>query len=562
MMRHLTLRQQITILVGLLCLSLVCAAAAGAAYIAYRQTKQEIMADSAEAASTLAAILDRGMSERFREIRNLANMQPLKGIWASDQPRVRQVLDQLQSSYPDYSWIGFAKPDGTVLASTRGLLEGVSVAERPWFKDGLKSPAVGDVHEAKLLDKLLRPVDSTEPLRFVDFAAPVHGESGELLGVIGSHLNWGWARERLQIILARDGGARPEAIWILSNDGTVLLGPERTTKPFSDERIAVMKQAQAGTFEDDSGSEAVLTGFALTKGYRDYPGLGWIVVSRQPENIAFAAARNIVWPILTLGVVVAILGVMVALFIAQGVAKPLRTITEAADRIGRDPTISLPPYATGSREIIRLSRALRSLIRRAGAAEEKVLAATNQHEKDISDLTRLAETDALSGLLNRRGFELLGDDAFDQFKRYGRGFAVLLVDIDFFKKVNDTYGHAAGDEVIRVIGETLTSHVRPSDKVSRFGGEEFVVLLRETGREGIITVAQQLRRAVETSRTIYRDQTLAITISVGGALVTNDDRDIRDVLERADSALYEAKAAGRNRVIVAGLQPQLASAVA
>ncbi|WP_210484941.1 sensor domain-containing diguanylate cyclase [Microvirga antarctica] len=562
MKRRLSLRQQISLLVGLLCLGIVTVAATGAAFIAHRQTKQNVMTGAAEAAGTLAAVLDRGMAERFREIRNLANMQPLEGMWSGDRASVRLVLDQLQSTFPDYSWIGFATKDGIVQASTGRLLEGESVAARPWFQDGLKGPTVGDVHEAKLLERLLKPGNSGEPLRFVDVAAPVKNSAGDIIGVVGAHLNWAWARERLQILISDESNQWSGAISILAQDGTVLLGPGMNTKPFSDNRLAAMIKEGRGSFEDESNVENYLTGFAVTRGYRDYPGLRWIVVSRQPETVAFAAARSMVWTIAGIGLAAALAGILFAMFIAQSVSRPIGLIIEAADRIGRDPTISLPPHATGSREIVRLSAALRSLVRRAGAAEQRALDNATKHEEDVSKLTQLAETDALSGLLNRRGFNLLAEDAFEQFRRSGRTFAVLILDIDFFKRVNDTYGHPTGDDVIRGVGETLSRTLRPVDKVCRFGGEEFVVLVREAGREGIMTVAQNLRRAVESQTMESRGMTLSVTVSVGGAIVADTDRDIQDVIERADSALYEAKASGRNRAVIAGLQPQLATAVA
>ncbi|MBZ6075242.1 sensor domain-containing diguanylate cyclase [Microvirga puerhi] len=561
MMRRLSLRQQITFLVGLLCLVLVSVAAFGASYIAFERTKQEIMADSEETASTLAAILDRGMAERYREIRNIASLRPLQGIWTREPDSIRQVLEQLQATYPDYSWIGFATPDGTVQASTRGVLEGASAAEQPWFQEGLKAPYVGDVHEAKLLDQLLHPSSSDEPSRFVDFSAPVHDENGKLIGVIGAHLNWDWARERLEILLNRRGIVRPEAIWILARDGSVLLGPEGTTKPLPDTLIARMKEYGSGCFELGDGHDKMLTGFAISQGYRDYPGLGWITISRQEDNVAFTAARSAVWTILGLCVVVALLGILFALFIAQGVSKPLQAIIAATDKIGRDPTVSLPPIGTGSREIVRLSAVLRSLVRRAGAAEKRVLEVSTLREQEVLTLTRLAETDALSGLLNRRGFDILGEEAFAQFKQFDRLLAVLIVDIDHFKRVNDTYGHAAGDEVIRAIGEALTRQLRSTDTVCRFGGEEFVVLLRDTSRESVQIIARQIRSAVERLRPVHHGRTLSVTVSVGGALASDADRDIQDVFERADIGLYEAKSTGRNRVVIASVTTPVAVAL-
>jgi diguanylate cyclase (GGDEF)-like protein len=180
----------------------------------------------------------------------------------------------------------------------------------------------------------------------------------------------------------------------------------------------------------------------------------------------------------------------------------------------------------------------------------------------VTALRQLAETDALSGLLNRRGFSLLADDAFSLNRRSERSLAVLLLDIDLFKKVNDAYGHAAGDAVIQAVGIALTKALRSSDIIARFGGEEFIVLVREMDANGIITIAQNLRRAIEALPIEHQEQRLSITISIGGAMAHAADRDIQDVIERADGALYKAKAAGRNRVVIDGLQIQLAAAVA
>ncbi|MCB5177149.1 sensor domain-containing diguanylate cyclase [Microvirga lenta] len=561
-MEHLSLRRQITILVGVLCLVLVCSAAAGAALIAHMRTKQLVMADAADTAATMAAMLDRDMFERFREAQNVAQMQPLQDIWTGDPARIRQVLNQLQSSFPDYAWIGYATPDGTVRAATRGMLEGQSVQARPWFQDGLKAPAVGDVHEAKLLAGLLGPGPNNEPFRFVDVAAPVRDRDGTVIGVLGAHLSWSWADARRRALLAQPGRTGNDALWVLAEDGTVLLGPEIGDKPFSAERIQAMRRERTGAFEDETGPEPILTGFAVASGHRSYPGLGWIVVSRQPDDVAFAAARSIAWTILGLGLALALAGLVFAHFIARGVARPLQIITAAADRIGRDPDTLVLPRIGGSAEVIRLSAALRSLLRRVGSAEKRISEVSSRHEKDLTDLRHLAETDALSGLLNRRGFDLLAEDAFDQFTRSGRGFAVLLVDIDLFKSVNDTYGHVAGDEVIKVIGATLTAALRPTDKVARFGGEEFVILVRDIGRGGIMTVAQKIRRAVEAASIRHHEHAISVTVSVGGAISQDGDRDVQDVIERADTALYSAKAAGRNRAVIAGLQLQLATSAA
>jgi len=153
-------------------------------------------------------------------------------------------------------------------------------------------------------------------------------------------------------------------------------------------------------------------------------------------------------------------------------------------------------------------------------------------------------------MLNRRGFMPQAYDAMEHFKRYRRGTAILMLDIDHFKRVNDTYGHAAGDEVLKMIGEIVQNQVRTTDRVARFGGEEFVVLLREIDQETAVLLADRIRSSIESATVRHGDTVIRLTVSVGLALFDESDRDVQDVIERADQGLYVAKKTGRNRTFL------------
>jgi len=186
----------------------------------------------------------------------------------------------------------------------------------------------------------------------------------------------------------------------------------------------------------------------------------------------------------------------------------------------------------------------------AKAVEARASTDARQFENEIAVLRTLADADPLSGLLNRRGFTAFAEDAMRQFGRYQRPFGVLMLDIDHFKKVNDTHGHAAGDDAIRALSRLVREHVRDTDKAARFGGEEFIVLLHETDEHGMARFANRLRLAVEAMHLSHAGQDFRITLSGGGALARMQDRDVQDVIERADRALYAAKISGRNRVVI------------
>jgi diguanylate cyclase (GGDEF)-like protein len=126
----------------------------------------------------------------------------------------------------------------------------------------------------------------------------------------------------------------------------------------------------------------------------------------------------------------------------------------------------------------------------------------------------------------------------------------LAIDIDYFKRVNDSFGHGVGDDVIEFVGRTIQAQVRTTDKVARFGGEEFVVLLRETDVSNGTMLAERIREQIARSLIAVRgDSAVHVTVSIGLATAKEDDRDIADVIERGDRALYVAKSSGRNRVV-------------
>lgn len=170
----------------------------------------------------------------------------------------------------------------------------------------------------------------------------------------------------------------------------------------------------------------------------------------------------------------------------------------------------------------------------------------------FAEVQRLAVTDGLTGLHNRRHFSELAEDEFDRARRYGRPLSAVMLDMDHFKQVNDTHGHAVGDQVLRTVAQRCRENLRDIDLLGRYGGEEFVVLLPESKLGGARHAAERLRRCVAGSPVETEHGPLAITISLGIALLTDDCPKLAALLDRADAAMYAAKQAGRNRVGVGG----------
>jgi diguanylate cyclase (GGDEF)-like protein/PAS domain S-box-containing protein len=175
--------------------------------------------------------------------------------------------------------------------------------------------------------------------------------------------------------------------------------------------------------------------------------------------------------------------------------------------------------------------------------------------RDISERKRaeqaeeLASRDGLTGLYNHRTFYSLLSDEIARTKRHNRPISLLMLDIDFFKRVNDTHGHQAGDDILRGLSDLLQKQERTIDRVCRYGGEEFMVILPETEATAAMAIAERLRAAVERQPfNISGGKTIAITVSVGVASYPQQVNTLEGLVKASDSALYAAKGSGRNRV--------------
>lgn len=199
---------------------------------------------------------------------------------------------------------------------------------------------------------------------------------------------------------------------------------------------------------------------------------------------------------------------------------------------------------------LQLEAALQ-LLRQAGQAlPDREQVGTDAWLQALIDaLCELSSRDPLTGLANRRQFELALAGEIDRVARAGEPALVLMVDIDHFKKVNDAYGHPAGDQVLKVVARALADCIRPMDTVARFGGEEFAMILPNCPPSFGQLVAERVRSKVQgRSVTIAPGQTVQVTVSIGGAFAPQWVRSSAALwVERADQQLYRAKAEGRNR---------------
>ncbi len=172
-----------------------------------------------------------------------------------------------------------------------------------------------------------------------------------------------------------------------------------------------------------------------------------------------------------------------------------------------------------------------------------------KHKKVLRDLNFFANYDSLTQIYNRRRLLEEAEKELLRTKRYGGCFSLLILDIDHFKKVNDLYGHMAGDEVLTAFAKLCKDRIRITDIIGRFGGEEFVILLSGTNKENAFKIAEDIRERTSRSEIVFNTQSIKITVSIGVVTVENNHRSlsIQQILNQADSALYKAKNSGRNK---------------
>jgi diguanylate cyclase (GGDEF)-like protein len=499
-------------------------------------------------AQALRDTLDRGMGQHLQDVVVLGSLQQ---VARARQPgEARAAMDRFKAAFPQFAWVGLTDPQGRVVAASDGLLEGVDVSARPWFKGAQQGVFVGDVHRAVLLEKLLPP--QNEPWRFVDFALPLRDEQGRPAGVLGAHLSWQWAGALQQELADRLSIERGVEALVVGAGGEVLLGPQGT----------VGHALQAGT-------PGYLWAEAGSVGHGAFRSLGWKVVLRQPVAMAMAPYDRLHGQTLAVAIAVCLLATPLLWWIARRLSAPLVGLT----RTLRDPTAA-PPRSGGLpyREAHLLQQALAQYDARhreqaaelkqwAQSLEERVaertaaLAQSEAQLRTVADDLRQAErrmaelalNDSLTGLANRRRFDERLPEALARARRQHSGTALLFLDVDRFKAINDTHGHAVGDAVLAGFARRLRKALRGTDFVARLAGDEFVAVLEglhEAAEAELVAgkVVQAARRPLATPAGPLR-----ITTSVGVAYLPPEVAcSAEALLALADQALYRTKRQGRD----------------
>lgn len=350
--------------------------------------------------------------------------------------------------------------------------------------------------------------------------------------------------------------------------GLYVIGPGSTVlahSPSAPERLAFERSLpalDAAPFVEDyttaDGAHVVGSALRLER-------FGWTLVVEQDYDVAFAPVVGAMGQVLAINLGIVIAFGMIALAIARSIVQPIRALSDTADRIAQGETDIEIAEVFGQGELGVLSRALREMVDRLRRNQVELQRKQDQIERANAELTRANEdlhrsneileqlsfTDGLTHLHNHRYFQ---DRLRLEAKRADRSrdpLALLLIDIDNFKWLNDRYGHAAGDEVLRRVATILNQTARETDLVARYGGEEFALLAPRTDPKGASLLAERVRQAVADMPFHGLDPAgadgIAVTTSVGVSVYHSD---IKRFFDEADRALYQAKREGKDCVVL------------
>jgi len=358
-------------------------------------------------------------------------------------------------------------------------------------------------------------------------AAPIFSADGRFLGVLAATLVFDAVRSVLEGLATGEGGridlVTPSAELIASShegagsvDAAVL------------DRLAAAGGASA-EYADASGTPTVGTSTSV-------PGLTWAVVVQVPSAVAYAQVTQLRNSAFVLVSALLVVVGLIAYFLGSVIVRPLVRLTAGAGAVAAgDLSVDLPVAGRG--EVGYLTQVFNDMVGKLRASRQE-LDARN------SELERLAVTDLLTGLHNRRYLLDAFDKEIRRADRHERPFCVLMIDVDRFKQYNDSFGHQAGDDVLRGMGRVIPEATRDLDVCARYGGEEFIVLLPECDLANGIVAGERIRARLAKEEFDGRK----ITISVGVAEFPMHGDSAAAVIGQADAALYESKRLGRDQV--------------
>ncbi len=418
--------------------------------------------------------------------------------------------------------------NSVVVTDSRGEVLATSPENRRLLGMRLQTPGARQALTEKQ-PLVSKPYVSAAGNLVVIISQPIWSPDGAYLGLIGGSI---YVRQEsiLHRLLGSHYHKDGSYIYVVSKDRQLIYHPQSDrVGSFVKGNIVIDKVASG-----HSGSEETVNsnGVAMLAGYAVVEASGWGIVAQRPKAATLAPIEALMRQVIFKTLPIALVSLLVIWWCARLISHPLRMLANSAQRMDD----------TATEEKIQT---VKSWYFEAQELKRVMLLGIGLLKNNIRKLREDVQTDPLTGLGNRRSLEA----ALVDFQAARQPFSAVSVDIDFFKKINDGYGHDVGDLVLQALALNMRQVCRSDDVPCRVGGEEFLILLPDTGKQEATQVAERLRRQVEAAD---MPQVGHITVSLGVANWPGDADSVATVLKHADDMLYQAKREGRNRVAVFG----------
>lgn len=496
--------------------------------------------------SHTAQELELWLKERFYDVRVFSssyevseNLEKiLRARSASTQElqalsRLKDYLKSVRKRFIDYEEFMVVGPKGQVVAASADQARAANLP-MGWLRRAINDKAiVGNAYWDKVLKKAVMII-----------AAPIEAGDGHFLGVLAAKINF----RTIDEILKRFSLGKTGEVYLIDRGGTLIvtsrsiLLPFMTTKLTAETTQALFeKEASSLEYTDYHGKEVVGTLNRL-------PLLDWGVVAAVGRKEAYAQIVRL-QSLTVLMVSGLLLGVgLTAYLLGLSIVRPLDSLTKGAAKVAEgNLKVDLPIVSRG--EVGYMTEVFNNMVTRLRQGREELAAINKTLKEKNRELEEIAVTDSLTGLYNRKHLIETLTHELARGQRYDHPVSVLMIDIDHFKRYNDTFGHLAGDRVLAKMASIFIESLRRIDYVARYGGEEFLVMLPETESQEALSAAERIRTRVAGETFTHHNEKVSITVSIGIAGFPENGRSLESIIASADAALYRAKRRGRNRVV-------------
>lgn len=466
-------------------------------------------------ASKLAAVANMFIKTSYGHLAYSASL-------LSTNMNVPEVLNaetyRLHSQSAQFNAVVVVNAEGTIVSSSPRTmaLEGLTVST-PSARQSLNAK------QALVADPFHSPAGNY----IISLSQPIFSEQGDYLGYISGAI-YLEKNNVLNSLLGTHDYRDGSYLYVVDRNRTLIYHP-------NPQRIGETVTTNVAVNDVVTGMEGAhpvvnSKGIQMLAGFAPVEKSGWGVIAQRPLEATLAPLNEHIGRVIVKSIPVALLTLLGIWFASMLIAKPLRRLAKGTSNIKQLPEENISQIKAWYYEAQQLKKA--------------IMTSMNVLNERITQLHSDSQTDSMTGLLNRRGMQHL----LEKYAADNIPFAVLMLDIDHFKRINDTYGHDVGDKVIKVFATMLKKFERPNDALCRSGGEEFIALLPHTTKKEAFEIAEQFRIQFSQHKMPTKEP---ITVSIGAAQWPGLPEPIHKVLKQVDQALYLAKQQGRNKTVQA-----------